>query len=599
MGEECGRSLEIDEFYTEMRNRIIELIRAVAGGKIEFSVEPVENPAFGHYATNVGMRVAALRAAGKSPSANRTAFEVARELAAKIKASDKEGFFDRVEAAPPGFINFWLSKRAIQESFKKVEESRKSQSANRGMDGTVVIDYSHPNIAKPMSVAHLRSTIIGDALYRIFKFAGWETISDNHLGDWGKQFGVLIAAYKEQLITNNLKLITRKITIEDLLKLYVDYSARMKTDPTLDEQARKETKKLQDGDRENTKIWKEFYEVSLAEFKKIYEILGVTFDYYWGESFYKDMLRGVVEDALKKGVAKESEGAVVIPLEGFETPFVIQKSDEAFLYSTTDLAAIMHRNKKFKPNLVLYVVDNGQSLHFTQLFKAGELLGLTRGEKLVHVKFGLMLGEDMKKLSTRAGKHIVLEAVLDEAVKKAHEVVLSKRPDLSENEREKIAQAVGIAAVKYNDLSQNRQSDIAFHWDKMLNLEGNSAPYLMYTYARFASILREAREERGERKEEREQGIEESLKTESEITLVLKLIQFPDVIQRITEDYFPHHLTDYLFELAKEANSFYHREPVLKAEADVRTARLQLVSRTAAVLKTGLNLLGIEALEKM
>ncbi len=544
-------------------------------------MEPTPDPKFGHYATNAAMRIAAK--AGKPP------LEVARELREKILVADHGRTFERVEAAPPGFLNFWISKAALRREFGKIVKAGTRWGRPNTPVGRVLIDYSHPNIAKPMSVAHLRSTIIGAALVNIFKFSGWKVITDNHLGDWGKQFGVLIAAYKGELKTKNLKLKTRNITIENLLKLYVDYTARMKTDSALEDAARRETKLLQDGNRENVKIWNTFYKVSLAEFQKIYKILDVRFDYYLGESSYKAMLPGIVADALAKGIAVRSEGAIVIPVEG-RTPFVIQKSDEAFLYSTTDLAAVKYRAERFKPNLVLYVVDNGQSLHFEQLFASSAKLGYGKGERLVHVKFGLILSEDMKKLSTRAGRHVSLEGVIDEAIEKAAKVVREKRPDLSPKERTKIAKAVGISALKFNDLSQNRQSDITFRWETMLSFEGQSAPYLMYTYARIRSILRKAKPG---------PFLPEALQGEGDFTLLLLLIQFPEAVEKARATYFPHYLAEYLVSLARGANRFYETEPVLSAPRAARAARLRLIASASGALATGMKLLGIIPVERM
>lgn len=559
-----------------MIEQIKKLIQKAVPEEKEIVVEIPELESHGHYATNIAMRLA--KSQGKSP------MEIAESIAAHMRENDTEKFFEKIEIAPPGFINFWLSKKTIHETLHTILKAGKKWGRGNEKKQTVVIDYSHPNIAKPMGVHHLRSTIIGDALYRIFTFVGWKTISDNHLGDWGKQFGILIAAWKET------KEKPKEISINFLMHLYVDYTARMKQTPALEEAARREIKKLQDGDKENLRIWKLFYKISLTEFKKIYKILGIRFDYYLGESVYQPMLKGIIEDALEKGIAQKSEGAIIIPVEG-KAPFIIQKSDEAFLYSTTDLAAIIHRNKKFKPTLALYVVDNGQSLHFEQLFYAAKQLGYTRGEKLAHVKFGLILGVDLKKLSTRSGKHIELDALLEEAVARAGNIVKEKRPELSPKKHADIARKVGIGAVKYNDLSQNRQSDIAFEWEKMLNFEGNSAPYLLYTYARLKSIVR-----KGGRVGSFEATL---LETSTEQALIRKLINFPAVLEEITKSYFPHHLTEYLFELAQEANAFYHSEPVLKAEPALRKARLALVAGIAQTLQTGLNLLGIEAPEEM
>ena len=575
-------------FYSDNSYSMVDtlhaLIRSAVPENVHFSLTPSERAEFGHYSSNIALVLS--KQLGKNPRV------VAEELLAKIKTADTAGFIANIEIAGPGFLNFWFSEKALDNAFRNVLKAGKkwgSQRINKKRP-TVVIDYSHPNIAKPMSVAHLRSTIIGASLVNIFKFLGWKTIGDNHLGDWGKQFGILIAAIKGQRQTINDKQSTKKkISIQDLMKLYVDYTARMKEDAALEDVARAETKKLQDGDRENTALWKQFYKISLREFKKFYTRLGIKFDYYLGESFYKEMLPGIVAGALEKGIAEKSEGAVIIPIEGL-SPFVIQKSDEAFLYSTTDIAAVQYRRERFKPDLVLYVVDNGQSLHFEQLFKVVEKLDYKGEMQLQHVKFGLVLGEDMKKLSTRAGKHISLGEVLDEAVVRAKALVDEKRTDLSERERRKIAEAVGIAAVKYNDLSQNRQSDIAFQWDKMLNFEGNSAPYLLYSYARMRSILRKGRFTRGGGK---------TLAGPHDRALFLKLVEFPNVLRRVEETFFPNLLTDYLFELSKATNAFYEQEPVLKAEPAVRASRLLLVRAVSETLKTGLGLLGIKALERM
>ncbi len=562
-----------------MVDKIKKLIEDTIGEKVDFAVEATESREFGHYASNVAMRLSGIL---KDAPIN-----IARSLAERLKTGDAQGFFEKIEAAPPGFINFWLSQKTLRQAFLKMRTMGvrwgRPPGRARGIKKTVVIDYSHPNIAKPMSVAHLRSTIIGQALYNIFKFSGWKTIGDNHLGDWGKQFGILIAAYKEAGLES------KQITIDDLLNLYIAWSEKIKTNPVLDERVKAETKKLQSGDPENLKIWKLFYKISLAEFKKIYRKLGVDFDYYLGESFYRKMLPGVVAEALKKGVAKKSEGAIVIPLESL-SPCLIKTRDETFLYATTDIAAVKYRIKKFKPNLILYVVDSGQSLHFEQVFSAVKKLSYLKDEKLVHVKFGLILSEDLKKLSTRAGRHIALDGVINEAVIKAQEIAEAKRPDLKVGERKKIAQAIGVGALKYNDLSQNRESNIAFRWEKMLNLEGNSAPYLMYTYARLRSILR---------KDTPGNLNPDYLETPPEFELILKLLQFPEIVERVTQDFYPHHLTDYLWELAQTANSFYHSEPVLKAKTGVREARLHLVSQAAVTLKTGLNLLGIKTLESI
>lgn len=518
--------------------------------------------------------------------------EAAEELKSFLEAKSPQGFFSKIEIASPGFINFWLTPETIQAEFLKMVKAGESWGKAE-LKKTVVIDYSAPNIAKPMSVAHLRSTIIGQSLYNIFQFAGAKVIGDNHLGDWGKQFGILIAAYKEALPN---KPEFEKPTIEDLMKLYVDYSARAKVDEILNEKAKAETVKLQQGDKENLKLWQKFYKLSLKEFEAVYKVLGVKFDYYLGESFYNPMLSDLVREATLKGVAKKSEGAVIIPLDKDDLPpYVVQKSDEAYLYSTTDLATLKYRIEKFKADLILYVVGNDQALHFNQLFAAGRKMGLVKNTGLVHVKFGLILSSDLKKLSTRAGRYISLLEVIDEAIKKAKKVVEAKQPDLVESEKEKIAKIVGLGALVYNDLSQNRMSDITFDWDRMLALEGNSAPYLQYTYARLRSILRKTPKSILPKK-----GFDPAaLNKEADLALILKMAYFPEIIKSATMNYYPHYLANYLYELARLMNSFYEKEPVLKSEPVLREARLALVKKTAETLKIGLGLLGIKTIEKI
>ena len=542
-----------------------------------------EHSQYGSFSTNTILPLA--KKLGKNP------MDLAEERVEKLKADAPEGFFGKIEVAKPGFVNMWLATETIQNSFKEIGEAKENWGKPvKKPTKKVVIDYSGPNIAKPMGVGHLRSTIIGQALYNVFTFSGWDTKGVNHIGDWGKQFGVLIAAYKEDGKPE-------EVSIDYLMKLYVDYSARMKEDKELGEAAKREVKKLQDGDKENDEIWRKFYAVSLEEFFRMYQMLGVFFgeeegkQFIIGESAHRDMLEGVVQDALAKGVAKESDGAIVIPIEGYEAPLIIRKSDGAYLYPTTDIAAIRERIKNWNPDVILYVVGNEQSLHFEQLFKAVKKLGIVDKQELVHVKFGLMLGEDMKKFSTRAGKTVSLFDLLQEAIARAKKVVDEKQPDLSEAEREEIAKVVGIGAVKYNDLSQNRQSDIAFNWDRMLNFEGNSGPYLQYAYARLKSILRKA--------EKLSTCDVANLKDETELQVILRLQQFPDVIEGITKNYFPHHLTDYLYTLAKDVNAMYATVQVLKAEDAERNARLALIAAAAQTLKTGLDLLGIKTVEQM
>jgi len=569
--------------------KIIDYIKKAVGQDVKVEVFRPENEQFGHYSTNVALKLATLARINADSTltyADKNPMEIAKQLTDNLQPTTNN-FFEKIEIVSPGFINFWISEKVLQnelvEIYKAGDKWGKSVKKNKQI---VVIDFSHPNIAKPMHVGHFRSTIIGQALYNIFKFSGWKTIGDNHLGDWGKQFGILIAAYKK------LGGGRRKLTIDSLVKLYVDYTAMMKNNENLEIIAREETKKLQQGDKNNIKIWKQFYKVSLDEFKKVYKLLDIRFDYYLGESFYNKMLPDIVQDAVKKGVAEKSEGAMVIFTDKNKTPFIIQKADEAYLYSTTDLAAIKYRVDKFKADLIIYVVDNGQAFYFEQLFKSAQMLSISKNALMEHVKFGLMLGEDMKKFSTRAGRSISLTDVINEGINRAQKIVNEKHPDLPKKEKDKIAEIVGISAIKYNDLSQNRQSDISFNWDKMLNLEGNSSPYIQYTYARLRSILRKS----GVKKIKFDSKY---LTEKKEKDLILLLGQFPEVVNEITQSYFPSHLADYLYKLTKETNTYYQSVSVLKAEEEVRQARLALIGTVAQTLKTGLNLLGIEVLERM
>jgi len=534
-----------------MRDFIKKEIEKVVG-KADFDVFKSEK--FGDYSSNVAMVL------GKD----------AKEIAQKIKSP----YISKIEVAGPGFLNFWLKPEIIQKKFKEIfKKVEKWGEPEKSFKKIVVIDYSAPNIAKPMNIGHLRSTIIGQALYNIFKFRGWKTISDNHLGDWGTQFGILIAGFKKSELRDK-----KDLQIDDLMKVYVDYSEKIKEDPELEKEARLETKKLQEGDKENKKIWENFYKITLKYLEKIYKVLGVKFDYSLGESFYQPFLADIVKDAIDQKIAEKSEGAIIIKTSDNQPPFLIQKSDGSFLYSTTDLATIKFRIKKFKPDLILYVVANEQALHFDQLFKAAELLDYSPKTKMVHVKFGMMLSPEGKKFSTRKGRYVGLESVIEEAIERAGKI------------NKETAEIVGIGALKYNDLSQNRLSDIVFDWDKMLSMEGNSAPYLQYTHTRLKSILRK------KKISSFDPGF---LNNKRELKIILLLDEFPDILEDITNNYCPNYLADYLYRLAKEANSFYETLPVLKAEKGIVEARLALIFAVSNILKIGLNLLGISAPEKM
>ncbi len=533
----------------------------------------------GHFTTNASFLLA--KKNGTSP------MEEAEKLKSKIIQTSPAGYFEKIEIVN-GYINFFVSEKTINESFKKISSAGASWGDSKiGAGQRVIVEYGSPNIGKPLHFGHLRSTIIGQALFNIYKSQGYKAISWSHPGDWGKQFGIMIAAYKEKARAGEKV----ELSIDEFLKLYVDYNFRMKNDPRLEEIAREETRKLQYGDKENARLWKKIYNLSMGEFSRIIKQLGVRFDVNNGESFYKPFLKRIVDVALDRGIAIRSEGAVIIPLEEENLPpFIIQKSDEAYLYTTTDIAAAKYRLEKYKADKILYVVGAEQYLHFEQLFAVLKKLGYLKNQELVHVKFGLVLGEDSKKLSTRAGKHISLSEVIDEAVSKAAVILSEKAPEIQKHEREKTAQIIGIDSLKYNDLSQNRLSNIVFNWDKMLSFEGIAAPYLLYTYARLRSILRKA----GAKK-----IVSGEFEAESEQKLILKLDAFPDAVRLAADNFYPHTIAVYLYELSEAINNFYHTENVLNAESSIRASRLALVNTASIVLKKGLNLLGLETVERL
>ncbi|MBI2506952.1 MAG: arginine--tRNA ligase, partial [Candidatus Colwellbacteria bacterium] len=374
-------------------------------------------------------------------------------------------------------------------------------------------------------------------------------------------------------------------------RAYSEFNKAIELNPELLEDAQFEFKKLEEGDKENRELWDTSKKRTIEELHKIYEKLGVTFDVEIGESDYEAALQPLINHLVERGIAKESDGAIIVPLEKFNLPpALIRKRDEATLYLTRDIASLQDRLKEYNADIVLYVVDNGQSLHFQQLFAIAEITGLK--DDFHHIKFGLVLGEDLKKLSTRYGGYIALAEIIDEAIKRARKVLEEKEVDMSDEEKEEVAKIVGIGALKYNDLSQNRMADIAFDWDKMLSLQGNSAPYLQYTYARLRSILRRVN---GKLPKLNAEAIE----NEADLRLILKLAFFPEAVKAVSENYLPHQVANYLYDLARTINDYYEKEPILKAEENLRAARLNLVNAAAETMKTGLGLLGIKGPERM
>ena len=496
---------------------------------------------------------------------------------------------EKIEIAGPGFLNIFLKDSYLGDLVKKIsKENYEFKDLNR--DGDVIIDYSSPNIAKRMHIGHLRSTIIGDSIKRMYKYLGYNVVADNHIGDWGTQFGKLIIGYRNWLDQEAYK----ENAIEELERVYVEFTRQSEENSELEDQAREELKKLQDGDEENYRLWQEFIKVSLDEYAKLYNRMGINFDTYYGESFYHDLMPGVVEELEEKGIAVEDQGAKVVffPEEEKLHPCIVQKKDGAFLYATSDIATVKFRLANYNVNKLIYVTDERQQDHFRQFFRITDMLGWNVEKQ--HVWFGIMRFAD-GVFSTRKGNVIRLEELLDEGKRRAYEIVNEKNPELSEEEKDNIAEVVGTGAIKYADLSQNRQTAVIFEWDKILSFEGNTAPYLQYSYARIKSILRRAKEQNKDIRED----VTISFTDKTERALAHHLTQFPGVILKAADSCRPNLIADYLFELSKKFNSFYNACPILNQEDNILYSRLLLAERTATVLKEGLNLLGINTLERM
>lgn len=544
--------------------------------KIEVSV--ATNEKFGDFQTNFAMMNSKI--IGKNPRA------IAQEIVDNLEPNN---VIDKLEIAGPGFINIFLKSEYLGELLKK-SRNEKYDFSFLNRDGDVIIDFSSPNIAKRMHIGHLRSTIIGDSVARIYRYLGYHLVADNHIGDWGTQFGKLIIGYRRWLNQEAYK----ENAIEELERVYVEFTKQSEEHPELEEEARLELKKLQDGDEENYALWKEFIKVSLDEYEKLYKRLDVHFDTYYGESFYHPMMQGVVDELVEKGLAVEDDGAKVVffPEEDNLFPCIVQKKDGAFLYSTSDIATIKFRRENYNVNKLIYLTDERQQDHFKQFFKITEMLGWD--VEKYHIWFGIMRFAD-GVFSTRKGNVIRLEQLLDEGKKRAYDIVNEKNPDLSAEEKDQIAEVVGVGAIKYADLSQNRQSPIIFEWDKILSFEGNTAPYLQYSYARIQSILRKAAAEGKEIDYSKEIKVE----NKQERALADHIATFPIVVLKAAESFKPNIIADYLFELSKKFNSFYNSCPILNQEDDVLYSRGLIAKVAGETIKEGLSLLGIKTLDRM
>ena len=533
-------------------------------------VVPATDPKFGDYQCNDALKCA------KQFKMN------PRQAAQKVVENLDTACFEKVEIAGPGFLNLTVSADWLNAQLATLGSQPKCGIPQKGAGKKIVIDYSSPNAAKQMHIGHIRSTVIGCAIDRIFRSLGYDVIADNHLGDWGTQFGILIKGYRELLTQEERD----NLSVPYLEKCYVLSAAKAKEeDGVWKEDCKRELVKLQQGDPENLALWKKFIEISINEFNRMYDKLGVKFDTYRGESYYNDTMPGVVARLQEMGLAVESEGALVVNLESENLGVaIVRKSDGGYNYTTSDLACVKVRTEEYDPERIIYVTDARQQLHFKQWFNIAGKMGYTT--KLVHVPFGLMSYQG-KAISTREGNLIKLDELLAEAKRRSLEIVGSRQdPAADKSGNEKLAEQIGYGAVKYSDLSHDPMTDIDFSWDKALALEGNSGPYLQYAYARVCSLLEKAGDE------DVASGF--AVATAPEKRLALQLLEFPGAVVRAAEAYKPSVLADYLFQTAQLYSSFYQNSPILKSEAAVRKARLRLCALFGDVLKTGLNLLGIE-----
>jgi arginyl-tRNA synthetase len=539
-------------------------------------VLPTADPRNGDYQTSVAMVLA--KARRENPRA------LAGRIAEKINLA---GIGDPPEVAGPGFINFRLAPEFVAQRLVALSEDSRLGVERESNPKTLIVEFSSPNIAKPMHVGHIRSTILGDALARVARFLGHRVITDNHLGDWGTQFGKVIYAWKH---FRDEKVLETDPMVE-LVRLYREADLRSKQDPAVLEQCRLELVKLQQGDLENRAIWEQCVALSLREFAAIYKLLGVEFDEQLGESAYDAELPSMVERLLTKGVAEISDGAAVIfDNEISETPFMIRKSDGGFGYATTDIATLEYRIKRWNPDGIWYVVGAPQQLHFRQLFSVARRLGYR--VDLEHIAFGSILGEDRKLMRTRSGESVPLRELLEEAIDRAGALVREKNAALAVSEAEEIAKIVGLGAVKYAELSQHRLTDYVFSWSKMLSFQGNTAPYLQNAYVRSKAIFRRLNEPF-------QPPAHMVLADPAEQTLGKEILRFGEVLPAVLDGFKPNVLANFLYELAAKYHVFYERCPVLTAEGETKASRLLLCSLFSRTIQTGLMLLGIEVPERM
>jgi arginyl-tRNA synthetase len=538
------------------------------------------DPRFGDYQTNAALVLGKQR--GENPKT------VAEKV---LKQLDVGEFSESPTIAGAGFINFKLRDEAVAEKTGELFANERLGVTKSTSPRKIVVDFGSPNVAKPMHVGHIRSTALGDALARTAAFLGHDVIRDNHIGDWGTQFGMVIWGWKNLLDKQALQ----RDPLAEIVRIYKDTNARSTSDPAVREACRQELVKLQSGDKDNVDIWNECVALSMQDFEHVYEMLDIHYDIQCGESFYNDRLPAVVDRLLKSKIAEISEGAVVVFFrdvpELADKPSIIRKSDGGFNYTTSDIATVEYRLNELKRDTLWYVVGAPQTLHFKQIFEIARRQGYKADFR--HIPFGNVLGEDRKLMKTRSGDNVPLRQLLEEACTRTRKIVDEKNPELSEQEKIDIARAIGIGAVKYADLSQYRMTDYVFSWDKMLALQGNTAPYLQNAYVRIRSIFRKGDESPPKKIDKL------VLSDAAEINLAKRLCQFAEIVPQVLNDFRPNILANYLFELANNFHGFYEACPVLKSDEPLRSSRLALCDLTGRVLHRGLDLLGIRVPEKM
>jgi len=568
----------METFQTLLAKRLVDAL-AKAGFPNVGELTQATDSRFGDYQTNAALILGKQR--GENP----------RDVGAKIlERLDVSDLSESPTVAGAGFINFTLRADAVAKKAAELFADERLGVARSTSPKKIVIDFGSPNVAKPMHVGHIRSTALGDALARIATFIGHDVIRDNHIGDWGTQFGMVIWGWKNLLDREALQ----RDPLAEIVRVYKETNARSTSDPAVREACRQELVKLQSGDKENTGIWNECVALSMQDFEHVYELLDIHYDIQCGESFYDDRLAGVVDRLLKSKIAEVSEGAVVVFFRGVpelaDKPCIIRKSDGGFNYATSDIATVEYRINELTRDTLWYVVGAPQTLHFRQIFEIARREGYKADFR--HIPFGNVLGEDRKLMKTRSGENVPLRQLLEEACVRARKIVEEKNPGLTEAEKIDIARAIGIGAVKYADLSQYRMTDYIFSWDKMLALQGNTAPYLQNAYVRIRSIFRKA----GESAPKTDKFV---LNESAEITLAKRLCQFAEIVPQVLNDFRPNILANYLFELADGFHAFYEACPVLRSDEPVRGSRLALCDLTGRILQRGLDLLGIKVPEKM